>query len=48
MGASIFNVTLQYDELALSYVRQHPTCRYPRHSAHQQFAGARLRLVRRR
>ena len=28
MGASIFDVTLQYDELALSYLRQHPTCRY--------------------
>jgi nucleoside-diphosphate-sugar epimerase len=28
MGASIFDVTLQYDELALSYVRQHPSCRY--------------------
>ncbi len=28
MGASIFDVTLQYDELALSYVRQHPNCRY--------------------
>jgi nucleoside-diphosphate-sugar epimerase len=28
MGASIFDVTLQYDELALIYVRQHPTCRY--------------------
>src|SRR5450830_1691632 len=28
MGASIFDVTLQYDELALSYVRQHPICRY--------------------
>ncbi len=28
MGASIFDVTLQYDELALSYVRQHSTCRY--------------------
>jgi nucleoside-diphosphate-sugar epimerase len=28
MGSSIFDVTLQYDELALSYVRQHPTCRY--------------------
>ncbi len=28
MGASIFDVTLQYDELVLSYVRQHPTCRY--------------------
>lgn len=28
MGASIFDVTLQYDELALGYVRQHPACRY--------------------
>lgn len=28
MGASIFDVTLKYDEMALSYVRQHPTCRY--------------------
>jgi nucleoside-diphosphate-sugar epimerase len=28
MGASIFDITLQYDELALRYVRQHPTCRY--------------------
>lgn len=28
MGASIFDVTLQYDELALSYIRRHPTCRY--------------------
>lgn len=28
MGASIFDVTLQYDELALSYVKQHPQCRY--------------------
>jgi len=28
MGASIFDVTLKYDELALGYVRQHPTCRY--------------------
>jgi nucleoside-diphosphate-sugar epimerase len=28
MGASIFDVTLQYDELALNYVRQHPSCRY--------------------
>ena len=28
MGASIFDVTFQYDELALSYVRQHPACRY--------------------
>jgi nucleoside-diphosphate-sugar epimerase len=28
MGASIFDITLQYDELALSYVRLHPTCRY--------------------
>jgi nucleoside-diphosphate-sugar epimerase len=28
MGASIFDVTLQYDELALNYLRQHPTCSY--------------------
>ena len=28
MGASIFDVTLKYDELALDYVRQHPTCKY--------------------
>jgi nucleoside-diphosphate-sugar epimerase len=28
MGATIFDVTLKYDELALSYVRQHPDCRY--------------------
>jgi nucleoside-diphosphate-sugar epimerase len=28
MGASIFDVTLQYDELALNYLRQHPECRY--------------------
>jgi nucleoside-diphosphate-sugar epimerase len=28
MGASILDVTLQYDEMALDYVKQHPTCRY--------------------
>lgn len=28
MGASIFDVTLKYDELALDYVREHQTCRY--------------------
>lgn len=28
MGASIFDVTLKYDEMALDYVRQHTTCRY--------------------
>lgn len=28
MGASIFEVTYQYDELALSYVRKNPNCRY--------------------
>jgi nucleoside-diphosphate-sugar epimerase len=28
MGASIFDVTLKYDEMALDYVRQHPVCRY--------------------
>ena len=28
MGSSIFDVTLEYDEMALDYVRQHPACRY--------------------
>jgi Nucleoside-diphosphate-sugar epimerases len=28
MGASIFDVTLEYDEMALNYVRLHPQCRY--------------------
>jgi nucleoside-diphosphate-sugar epimerase len=28
MGASIFDVTLKYDQLALSYLEQHPLCRY--------------------
>lgn len=28
MGASIFDVTLKYDEMALDYARQHPACRY--------------------
>ena len=28
MGASIFDVTLEYDEMALDYVRQHPQRRY--------------------
>jgi nucleoside-diphosphate-sugar epimerase len=28
MGASIYDVTLQYDDLALNYVRYHPECRY--------------------
>jgi len=28
MGASIFDVTLKYDEMALDYVQQHPLCRY--------------------
>jgi nucleoside-diphosphate-sugar epimerase len=28
MGASIFDVTLKFDELALEYVRRHPDCRY--------------------
>lgn len=28
MGASIFDVTLKYDELALNYLRKHPGCRY--------------------
>ncbi len=28
MGASIFDVTLTYDQLALNYLQQHPQCRY--------------------
>ena len=28
MGATIFDVTLQYDEMALDYIRQKPQCRY--------------------
>ena len=28
MGASILDVTMQYDEIALGYVKQHPDCRY--------------------
>jgi len=28
MGASIFDVTLEYDNLALNYVKRHPGCRY--------------------
>ena len=28
MGASIFDVTLKYDEMALAYIQQHPQCRY--------------------
>ena len=28
MGSAIFDVTLQFDELALRYIRQHPACRY--------------------
>jgi nucleoside-diphosphate-sugar epimerase len=28
MGASIFDVTLKYDQMALDYAHKHPTCRY--------------------
>lgn len=28
MGASIFDITLKYDEMVLDYVRRHPECRY--------------------
>lgn len=28
MGASIFDVTLKYDQMALSYLEQYPQCRY--------------------
>lgn len=28
IGASIFDITLKFDDLALEYVRHHPSCRY--------------------
>ena len=28
MGNSIFDITLEFDEMALDYLRTHPTCRY--------------------
>ncbi len=28
IGASIFDITLKYDDLAVDYVRHHPSCRY--------------------
>ena len=28
MGTSIFDITLEYDTMALDYLRQHPECRY--------------------
>lgn len=28
LGAKILEITLQFDEMALDYLRQHPTCRY--------------------
>ncbi len=28
MGASIFDATLKYDEMALTYLHAHPACRY--------------------
>jgi nucleoside-diphosphate-sugar epimerase len=28
MGTSIFDVTYKFDEMAVNYVRQHPSCRY--------------------
>lgn len=28
IGASIFDITLQYDELVLRYLKEHPSCRY--------------------
>ena len=28
MGNSIFDVTLQFDEMAMDYLRAHPACRY--------------------
>jgi nucleoside-diphosphate-sugar epimerase len=28
MGASILDITMEYDQMALGYLRQHPACRY--------------------
>ena len=28
MGASIFDITLKYDQMALNYLEHHPQCRY--------------------
>jgi nucleoside-diphosphate-sugar epimerase len=28
MGSSIFDITLQFDEMALNYLKSHPACRY--------------------
>lgn len=40
MGTSIFDVTLQYDSMALDYVRQHPACRYIFLSSGAAYGGA--------
>jgi nucleoside-diphosphate-sugar epimerase len=40
MGATIFDVTLKYDELALDYVRQHPACRYIFLSSGASYGGS--------
>ncbi len=40
MGATIFDVTLRFDELALDYVRQHPHCRYLFLSSGAAYGGA--------
>ena len=40
MGASIFDVTLQYDELALNYIRHHPECRYVFLSSGAAYGGS--------
>ena len=39
MGGSIFDVTLAYDEIALSYVKQQPECKYVFLSSGAVYAG---------
>lgn len=39
LGADIFNVTQQFDELALTYLRNHPCCRYVFFSSGAAYGG---------
>ena len=45
MGESIFDITEQYDELALAYVRKHPECRYVFLSSGAAYGGGFLTPV---
>jgi nucleoside-diphosphate-sugar epimerase len=40
MGAAIYDITLKYDELALSYIKQHPECRYVFMSSGAVYGGS--------